>query len=155
MAKQTRRFWTREENVCVMKCYYKSQPDERGYRKRMFAIWKTIFPDITITEQRLLDQKRSILKHELLAPLEIDNIRKSIESINNPPTLIPTYINPVTPTQEDSVSSVVINEQLDYAEDVTPLSAEESLLLLDIQQAILQFSSIESRPQLRRIYTIL
>jgi len=46
---------------------------------------------------------------------------------------------------------VVINEQLDYAEDVTPLSAEESLLLLDIQQAMSQFSSIESRPKLWRI----
>jgi len=46
MAKRLRHFWTKEKNVCVMKCCYKSQPDKRGYRKQMFAIWKIMFPDI-------------------------------------------------------------------------------------------------------------
>ena len=29
-----RRKWTTQENVCIMKCYYLSDPDKRGDRKR-------------------------------------------------------------------------------------------------------------------------
>ena len=34
--------WTKEMNKLVMKCYLKSDPSKRGYRKRMLAIWNEI-----------------------------------------------------------------------------------------------------------------
>jgi len=134
-------------NVCVMECYYKSQPVKYGYRKWMFAIWKTVFPDTTITKQRLLDQKRTILRNELLGPLEIDEIKASTQSNNNPSQLTPQPNAIFSPTQEDSVPAVM-NEQQKI---LTLLSTEEALLLSDIQQAMSQFSTIKDRPRLKRI----
>ena len=32
--------WNKEVNKIVMKCFYKSNPIKRGYRKRVFGIWK-------------------------------------------------------------------------------------------------------------------
>ena len=34
--------WTKELNKLVMKCYIKSDPSERGFRKRLFSIWNEI-----------------------------------------------------------------------------------------------------------------
>ena len=28
------------QNICVMTCYYRSQPGVRGYRQRLHAFWK-------------------------------------------------------------------------------------------------------------------
>ena len=43
------------------------------------------FLDTIITEQRLLDQKRLIMKSELLVPLELDRIKQSSQFPNSPP----------------------------------------------------------------------
>ena len=34
--------WTKELNKLVMKCYIKSDPSKRGFRKRLFSIWNEI-----------------------------------------------------------------------------------------------------------------
>ena len=34
-----RKKWSTQD-ICVMKCYYQSQPDVRGYRQRLHAFWK-------------------------------------------------------------------------------------------------------------------
>ena len=47
--------WTKEMNKVVMKCYLKSDPSKRGYRKRMLAIWNEIGVFET-TEQQLAGQ---------------------------------------------------------------------------------------------------
>ena len=51
--------WTKEVNKLVIKCFYKSNQSQRGYRKRMIKIWKEIGVFDT-TEQRLADQSRAI-----------------------------------------------------------------------------------------------
>ena len=35
-----RKTWSRQDNICVMTCYYQSQPGVRGYRQRLNAFWK-------------------------------------------------------------------------------------------------------------------
>ena len=32
--------WSTQDNICVMTCYYQSQPGVRGYRQRLNAFWK-------------------------------------------------------------------------------------------------------------------
>ena len=32
--------WTKQDNICVMTCYYQSQPGLRGYRQGLHAFWK-------------------------------------------------------------------------------------------------------------------
>ena len=35
-----RKTWSRQDNICVMTCYYQSQPGVRGYRQISHAFWK-------------------------------------------------------------------------------------------------------------------
>ena len=37
--RKTRRKWSQEENRVIMQCYYRSEYETNGYRKRMHAIW--------------------------------------------------------------------------------------------------------------------
>ena len=78
--KPTRRKWTQQENKEVMACYIKSDPSKRGYRKRMVKIWSECHPGSTISEQRLMDQRRLIENRHLLTSLEIEEIRRSINT---------------------------------------------------------------------------
>ena len=72
-----RRKWTQEENRIVMECFYQSNPDSYGYRKRMHNIWteKNMFP---VTEQRLQDQKSNIIKKGWFSKLELEEIKNHI-----------------------------------------------------------------------------
>ena len=73
-----RKKWSREENMFVMECYYRSVPSRRGYRKRMLDLWreKSMF---IVTEQRLVDQSNQIRKRGWLTDLELEEIIRRIE----------------------------------------------------------------------------
>ena len=43
--------WSKEINKIMMRCFYKSEPNKRGYRKRILEIWKDIGV-FEVTEQR-------------------------------------------------------------------------------------------------------
>ena len=80
--------WTKRMNIAVMECYYSSNPvDEngkslRGYRGRMFNIWKE--RGITeLTEQRLCDQARAIRINQWLMPVELEEIKRRTTSVEN------------------------------------------------------------------------
>ena len=70
-----RRTWTREENQLVLECYFRSNPSQRGHRKRMIEIWQedSIFQT---TSQRLADQLRTITKKGWFSDLELLEIHK-------------------------------------------------------------------------------
>ena len=53
-----------------MQCYYRSEYERNGYRKRMHATWNEMGM-FNITEQRLVDQKNNILKRKWPSDLEI------------------------------------------------------------------------------------
>ena len=36
---KTRKKWSTSQNRDVMICYYKSEPEKWGYRKRLYSIW--------------------------------------------------------------------------------------------------------------------
>ena len=59
-----------------MKSYYQSQPDKRGFRKRLLTIWKEN-KMFTATEQRLCDQVRTILKRGWLSELQLEELRRT------------------------------------------------------------------------------
>ena len=50
-----RKKWSKEVNKIVMRSFFKSEPNKRGYRKKMLEIWKDIGV-FEVTEQRLADQ---------------------------------------------------------------------------------------------------
>ena len=55
--------WSKEHNKRLFECYIRSEPERRGYRKRLRDLWKArkINNELTeVTEQRLADQVRQI-----------------------------------------------------------------------------------------------
>ena len=76
-----RQKWSKTINRLVMYCKLKSEPNRRGYRKRMMEIWrdKGVFD---ISEQRLMDQARAIVVNQWLTDVELEEIRREIEREN-------------------------------------------------------------------------
>ena len=70
--------WSTQDNICIMTCYYQSQPGLRGYRQRLHAFWreKGLFQ---VWEQRLCDQVWKIQKKGWLPQLQLEKIRRLVE----------------------------------------------------------------------------
>ena len=62
-------------NKVVMECYYESEPDRRGFMKRMKRNWydRGLFE---VSAQRLLDQVRVIKTNEYFSKVELEEIRR-------------------------------------------------------------------------------
>ena len=71
-----RRKWLVEENRALMECYFKSIPKERGYRQRMLRLWDEKGM-VKVTEQRLADQARTILKSKWFTTVELEEIKRN------------------------------------------------------------------------------
>ena len=72
-----RKKWTKEENKEVWRCYIRSDPANRGYRKRMHNIWiRRNNP--TQKEQRLADQARNIANNNWLSKAEREEIEREL-----------------------------------------------------------------------------
>ena len=80
---EKRRTWNRGDNINVMECFYLSQPERRGYMKRMHQIWKER-RHFSITDQRIADQIRVINRNGLMSKLEIEEVKRRV--MNEPPT---------------------------------------------------------------------
>ena len=76
-AEKQRTNWTKEMNKIVIKCFYKSDPSKRGYRKRMHKIWKEegLFE---LSEQKLAGQARVIRTNGWLSEIELEEIKREI-----------------------------------------------------------------------------
>ena len=70
----TRKKWTTEENVRLMEHYHRSNPDNKGFRKRLHASWIAT-EDSDCSEQKLAAQVNSILKNGLLSDVQLLEIR--------------------------------------------------------------------------------
>ena len=75
----TRRKWSKNDNKIAMDCYIKSEPDKRGYRRRMISLWqdKGMFE---ISEQRLADQISTIKRNQWLTNVEIEEMRRIVQA---------------------------------------------------------------------------
>ena len=71
--------WSKDLNKLVMKCYIKSNPGTRGYRKRMFAISREV-GEFEINEQRLADQARAIKINGWLSDIEIEELKREVDN---------------------------------------------------------------------------
>ncbi|XP_063592467.1 uncharacterized protein LOC134769657 [Penaeus indicus] len=101
--------WSKMTNQLVMKCYIMSEPDKRGYRKRMWKIWNENGGD-PIGEQRLADQLRSENVEE--TPEVLDNGNENTEEVNRN--------QPVETTDQSSNEidqSNTVNEEDEFNEE--------------------------------------
>ena len=65
-------------NIELWKCYLLSNPEQRGYRRRMTSLWHER-GNHEVTEQRLADQQRLILKRKWLTETEREEIKRKLE----------------------------------------------------------------------------
>uniref|UniRef100_H3AQQ4 Reverse transcriptase domain-containing protein n=1 Tax=Latimeria chalumnae TaxID=7897 RepID=H3AQQ4_LATCH len=75
--------WTKEMNIKVTCSYYLAtnlEQDRTGYRQRLHNIWSELCPTIPVTEQRIADQVRTIMKRNFLSQAELDNIKQEVAS---------------------------------------------------------------------------
>ena len=79
-ASRTRITWTKELNKLAMKCYLMSEPSKRGFRKRMLNVWRDIGV-FEIDEQKLAGQVLAIKNNGWLSNLEIEEIKREIEHV--------------------------------------------------------------------------
>ena len=59
-----------------MDCYFKSIPEKRGYRQRMLRLWDEKGM-VKVTEQRLADHARTILKSKWFTTVELKEIKRN------------------------------------------------------------------------------
>ena len=72
-----RKAWTREDKQLALYCYFRSNPTQRGYRKRMIEIWQEC-SNFDTTSQKLADLVRTIIKKSWFSDIEIIEIYKKI-----------------------------------------------------------------------------
>ena len=75
--RQKRLGWSKEDNKRLFECYIRSEPERRGYRKRLLDLWKArnINNELTeLTEQRLADQVRQIKNKKWLETVKQEEI---------------------------------------------------------------------------------
>ena len=75
--------WTQQMNRTVMRCYYtatKIETIKSGYRPEMHRIFIANYPQLQgkVTEQRLIDQKRTILTNNRIPPHELQTIKETV-----------------------------------------------------------------------------
>ncbi|KAI5696619.1 hypothetical protein M8J75_015564 [Diaphorina citri] len=78
----SRKRWSCEENVNIFKAFFRATrcgTDVVRYRKKFFMEWKKIYPDSTVTEQRICDQKYQMeKKNKFLNKVQIDRIKQEV-----------------------------------------------------------------------------
>ena len=108
--------WSKTVNMIVMECFFRSRPfDDEGkpireYRQRMMQEWKKhgVFE---ISEQRLCDQARAIRKNGWLSDLELENIRRMIDTENQIANESTQYVEE-NQTEEDMIRTSEGNEEI-------------------------------------------
>ncbi|XP_063899231.1 uncharacterized protein LOC135119187 [Helicoverpa armigera] len=85
--------WSKEVNTFIMRTYLhitKLETDMTTYRQQLHELFTRQYPEINVTEQRISDQRRAIIRNKLLSQAEIEKlkeeVREQLEHLNhNPP----------------------------------------------------------------------
>ena len=140
--------WSKNVNKIVMECFFISNTFDddskpiRGYRQRMMQKWKEhgVFE---ITEQRLCDQARAIRKNSCFSDLELENIRRMIDTESE---IVNESIEDVeeNQTERDIVRTSEGNDQIggDLDETINNVAANLEGLDEETQLIIAQLNEI-------------
>lgn len=157
--------WTDDMNRHVMHCYYltsslETVPPDRALLRQLFL---ENYPEYTnVTEQRLIDQKRVIVKNNRLPLIQRETIKKQVaEYLARRPTV--TEDNPVNIFQQDDGeespdeqgNSESIGEQVGQTQGPTFPDADERLKAIreSLEEALARWRGIEpsKRPYLPKL----
>ena len=162
---KTRREWKRTDNINAMECYYKSDPERRGYIRRMCKIWqeRDLFQ---ISEQRLSDQVRLIKRRELLTEMETEEIKRRVNEIKDDESVqenknteeISTNVAVTSaPTDADTCSNITKanNVMTEEEENVKCRLLEiKSSLSTEVRQMLPNIRSVQRNKLLKETETV-
>jgi len=77
-----RRKWQHDDNKELISCWLLSNPDQRGFRKRLLNVWNQRNPDRPASEQLLAGQVRAVLQRKEFSDLEIEEMRQVLGKSN-------------------------------------------------------------------------
>ncbi len=104
-----------------MRVYFgatKCESQTTGYRTLFYNEWKKIYLTTSVTEQRICDQRRVIIRNVLLTTTETDKIKKDISMELN------ATLNEATVTSIESSDETIIykvDPSLEEVESFTPI----------------------------------
>ena len=148
-----RRTWTREENKLVLECYFRSNPSQRGYKKRMFEIWQEC-STFQSTSQSLADQVRTITKKGWFSDLELLEIHQKTLKQNyyavpdTPSGVEQKQSNEKAPQTSSNENTTLLNDTLSNKQEET-LSQEQKVNLENVKRIMNSEKTI--LPSLRNI----
>ena len=121
----TRKTWTREDNQLALQCYFRSNPSQRGYRKRMIEIWQE-YAKFQTTSQGLADQVRTIIKKGWFSDLELLETHQKTHKQNY--NTVPDTASGVKQKQSNEKElQTSANENTTLPNDTLPSNQEETL----------------------------
>jgi hypothetical protein len=78
--------WDEEMNTFIMRSYYIDTENETNmamYRQNIYHAFVAQYPNIRVTEQRIADQRRAIIKRKLLSNITIIRIQQEALNLLN------------------------------------------------------------------------
>lgn len=75
--------WNKDVNIFIMRTYYlitKLETDFSTYRKELHELFSRKYPSIHVTEQRVADQRRTIVRNKLLSQDLLNQIKEEVKS---------------------------------------------------------------------------
>ncbi|XP_064292512.1 uncharacterized protein LOC135310067 [Plodia interpunctella] len=80
---RVRMSWSSEVNIFIMRTYYyitKLETDMTIYRKKLHEHFLARYPDINVSEQRISDQRRAIIKNKYLSESFLNELKKEVQT---------------------------------------------------------------------------
>ena len=146
--------WSQKENRSVWKCYLKSEPEKRGFMKRLKQLWEEDGGRYA-TEKQLRGQVSNIKRCKLLAEVEMEEIKDSIneqgllemEDIENMNLNAGGEINDVM----SSIESIVENEGNEIQQDMARVSVNVERIDISRRNGQVEAMSEEQKIVLKRL----
>ncbi|CAB3232935.1 unnamed protein product [Arctia plantaginis] len=176
--------WSKEVNLFIMRTYYqitKLETDMTTYRKQLHELFTRHYPDINVTEQRIADQRRTIVRNKLLTEETLhilkeeirmqlqqnEHIYEYIENNSNPQlhntqsvtTALPTQSQPHTITQSSHISTqpetitLTLENDIEIMQNVNPSSDNIQKIQEKFRTALALYSRMDpiTRPKLPKL----
>lgn len=103
-------WWTSDMNIELIKCWLLSQPDVRGFRKRLFAIWSECNPSMVLSEGKLAGQVYALNRRGEFSSLEIERFKRELNLVSPSVTVSESTCSEATadvPPDEQRQSNII------------------------------------------------
>lgn len=160
--------WTTQLNEDVMRSYYESTKLETmltGYRTQMHALFISKHPELSnLTEQRIIDQKRSIMVSRKITDTRLQQLKSEIAlkqhqevtqevEEENEQQEIQTNINPLNPFNETFTETQTNNNQVNQVNVLNEDDADTQALTHNLRKNIVKWKGTEpnKRPKIPKL----